>query len=52
MYLDLHYYIQDHCNRMPTAYHLDGFHPNATGYMNIMKVLRYYAQYELEGGTA
>lgn len=51
MYLDLYYYIQDHCKQIPKSYNLDGYHLNDTGYMNYMKVLRYYAQYELEGGT-
>lgn len=51
LYLDLYYYIQDHCGRMPMAYHLDGFHLNDAGYLNWMKIMRYYAQFELEGGT-
>lgn len=51
LYLDLHYYVQDHCNRMPLAYNLDGFHMNDTGYHTWMKIMRYYAQFELEGGT-
>lgn len=51
LYFDLHYYIQDHCGRMPQEYNLDGYHLNETGYQNWMKILRYYAQYELEGGT-
>ena len=51
LYLDLYYYIQDHCGRMPKEYNLDGYHMNELGYHTWMKVLRYYAQYELEGGT-
>lgn len=51
LYLDLYYYIQDHCGRMPGEYNLDGYHLNETGYHVWMKVLRYYAQYEREGGT-
>lgn len=51
LYLDLYYYIQDHCGRMPKEYNLDGYHLNEPGYHTWMKVLRYYAQYELEGGT-
>lgn len=50
LYFDLYYYIQDHCGRIPKEYHLDGHHLNDTGYRTWMKVLRYYAQYELEGG--
>ena len=51
LYLDLCYYIEDHCGRMARAYNLEGFHMNEPGYHVWMKVLRYYAQYELEGGT-
>lgn len=51
LYLDLCYYIQDHCGRMAKNYNLDGYHLNEPGYHVWMKVLRYYAQYELEGGT-
>lgn len=51
MYLDLCYYIEDHCGRMSKEYNLDGLHMNDPGYHTWMKVLRYYAQYELEGGT-
>jgi len=50
-YLDIYYYIQDHCGRTPQAYNLDGFHLNDEGYQVWMKIMRYYAQYELEGGT-
>lgn len=51
MYLDLCCYIEDHCGRMAKEYNLDGYHLNDAGYHTWMKVLRYYAQYELEGGT-
>lgn len=51
LYLDLYYYIQDHNNAMPQEYNLDGYHLNDLGYNTWMQVLRYYAQYELEGGT-
>jgi len=51
MYLDLFSYIEDHCGRMAKTYKLDGYHLNQSGYFVWMKVLRYYAQYELEGGT-
>lgn len=51
MYLDLCYYVQDHCNRMPAIYSQGSYHMNETGCLNWMKILRYYAQYELEGGT-
>ena len=51
MYLDLHAYFQDHCDKMPKAYNLDGYHPNDGGYRLLMQVLRYYAQFEHDGGT-
>lgn len=51
LYLDLSYYIQDHYNRMAAPYSLDHYHLNEAGCLTWMKVLRYYAQYELEGGT-
>lgn len=51
LYFDLYYYTVDHLGRMPREYNLDGYHFNDKGYENWMKVMRYYAQYELEGGT-
>ena len=51
LYLDLCYYMQDFCGRLPQEYNLDGYHLNDTGYKTWMKILRYYAQYELEGGS-
>ena len=51
LYIDLHAYIEDHSGCMAAIYNLDGFHLNDTGYRTWMKVMRYYAQYELEGGT-
>lgn len=51
LYLNLCYYIEDHCGRMAKSHNLDGYHLNEPGYHVWMKVLRYYAQYELEGGT-
>ena len=50
-YLDLSYYIQDHFGRMAKIYHQDNYHLNEAGCLSWMKVLRYYAKYELEGGT-
>lgn len=50
MYLDLCSYIEDHSGKMAAQYNLDGFHLNDAGYFVWMKVMRYYAQYELEGG--
>lgn len=51
MFLDLCYYVQDHYNRMPRIYNQGSYHMNEAGCLNWMKVLRHYAQYELEGGT-
>lgn len=51
LFLDLCYYVQDHYNRMPEIYNQGSYHMNEAGCLNWMKILRYYAQYELEGGT-
>ena len=51
MFLDLNYYVQDHCGRMPKIYNQGSYHMNEAGCLNWMKILRHYAQYELEGGT-
>lgn len=51
MFLDLAYYVKDHCGRMPKLYNQGSYHMNEAGCLNWMKVLRHYAQYELEGGT-
>ena len=51
MFLDLNYYVKDHCGRMPKIYNQGSYHMNEAGCLNWMKILRYYAQYELEGGT-
>lgn len=50
-FLDLGYYVQDHYGRMPQIYCQDEYHMNAEGSLTWMKVMRYYAQYELEGGA-
>lgn len=51
LFLDLCYYVQDHYNRMPRIYNQGSYHMNEAGCLNWMKILRYYAQYESEGGT-
>ena len=51
MFLDLAYYVKDHCGRMPKIYNQGSYHMNEDGCLNWMKILRHYAQYELEGGT-
>ncbi len=50
-FLDLGYYIQDHHGRMPAIYSKDEYHMNAEGCLAWMQIMRYYAQYKLEGGT-
>lgn len=50
-FLDLGYYIQDHYGRMPAIYCKDEYHMNDEGSLVWMKILRYYAQYEHEGGS-
>ena len=51
LYLDLAYYVQDHYGRMPKIYSQDSYHMNEAGCLNWMKVLRFYAQLEAEGGS-
>lgn len=51
LFLDLCYYVQDHYNRMPAIYNQGSYHMNEAGCLNWMKILRYYAQFESEGGT-
>lgn len=50
-FLDLGYYIQDHYGRMPKCYQKDEFHMNDAGSHVWSQLLRYYAQFEREGGT-
>lgn len=50
-FLDLGYYVQDQYGRIPAIYAKDEFHMNGEGSLAWMKIMRYYAQYELEGGT-
>jgi len=51
LYIDLYQYVEDHCGRMPKIYNQGSYHMNEAGCLNWMTILRYYAQYELEGGT-
>ena len=51
LFIDLNYYVQDHCGRMPKIYNQGSYHMNEAGCLNWMKILRHYARYELEGGT-
>lgn len=50
MFLDLHSYIQDHWGRLPEIYRIDETHLSELGCTNWMKIMRYYARYESEGG--
>lgn len=50
-FLDLGYYIQDHYGRMPAIYTQDEFHMNDEGSLAWIKLLRFYAQFESEGGS-
>lgn len=50
-YLNLAYYIEDHCGDMAMQYNRDGYHMNDLGCMQWVKLMRYYAEYELAGGT-
>lgn len=50
-FLDLGYYIQDHYGRLPAVYCKDEFHMNDEGSLAWTKILRFYAQYEREGGS-
>lgn len=47
---DLSYYIQDHYERMPELYSKDEYHMNDEGSLVWIKIARYYAQFEHEGG--
>lgn len=49
-FIDLAYYVKDHFDRMPEIYSQGNYHMNEAGCLNWMKILRFYAQYELEGG--
>lgn len=51
LFLDLYYYVEDHQGYMPEIYSQGNYHMNEAGCLNWMKILRYYAQFELEGGT-
>ena len=50
-FVDLGYYIEDHCGRMAAVYSDDTYHMNTEGSLVWMQILRYYAQYETEGGS-
>lgn len=49
-FIDLAYYIRDQYDRMPQIYSQGNYHMNEAGCLIWMQILRFYAQYELEGG--
>lgn len=49
-FIDMGRYFEDHWNRLPAIYNQDGYHMNKLGCMTWMQALRFYAQYESEGG--
>lgn len=49
-FIDLGYYIRDHKGRMPEPYNQGNYHMNETGCLYWMQILRYYREYELNGG--
>lgn len=53
LFLDLNPYYEDHWGRLSLTYKvdIDNTHLNKLGCDNWMKIMRYYAQYESEGGT-
>ena len=50
LFIDLYQYVEDHVGNMAEIYSQGSYHMNKAGCLNWMKILRYYAQYELEGG--
>lgn len=49
-YLDLACYVEDHRGDMAAEYNRDGYHMNDLGYLQWVKLMRFYAEYELAGG--
>lgn len=49
-FIDLEYYIRDHQGKMAYVYNQGDYHMNEQGCYTWMQLLRYYAQYENEGG--
>ena len=49
-FIDLQYYIEDHQGKMPECYSQGNYHMNEAGCCAWMQILRFYAQYENEGG--
>lgn len=49
-FIDLEYYIKDHVDKMPVGYSQGNYHMNEQGCLAWMQILRFYAEYENEGG--
>ena len=49
-FIDLGYYIRDHKGRMPEIYNQGNYHMNEAGCLTWMQILRFYREYELNGG--
>lgn len=49
-FIDLEYYIRDHVDKMPDGYSQGNYHMNEAGCLAWMQVLRFYTQYENQGG--
>lgn len=49
-FIDLEYYIRDHVDKMADGYSQGNYHMNEAGCYAWMQILRFYAQYEKQGG--
>ena len=49
-FIDVEYYVLDHLDKMALCYSQGDYHMNEKGCLNWMKILRFYTQYELDGG--
>ena len=49
-FIDVEYYILDHLDKMSTQYSQGDYHMNEKGCLTWMKILRFYTQYEKDGG--
>ena len=49
-FIDVEYYVLDHMDKMALCYSQGDYHMNEKGCLNWMKILRFYTQYEMDGG--
>ena len=49
-FIDVEYYVLDHMDKMALCYSQGDYHMHEKGCLNWMKILRFYTQYELDGG--